>query len=120
MEHKTENVQFELKSEILKVKLSGEIDHHSAIGIKRSIDSRLYSARPSVLCLNLEKIGFMDSSGLGLILGRYQLCRELGVKFAIENPSYHVMKILKVAGCDKLIKIEKGDKDNAKENKNHQ
>lgn len=113
-----EIVEFEFAANVLKATLCGEIDHHSAIGVKKSVDSKLYLKRPAVLCLNLEKVGFMDSSGLGLILGRFQLCRELGIAFVLEKPSDNVMKILSLAGCDKLIQIKKGDIKNEKEKQN--
>ena len=48
----------------------------------------------------------MDSSGLGLILGRYQLSKEIGCSFVLKNPNENVMKILKIAGCDKLFETQ--------------
>ena len=106
MEIIKDKIEFEQVSSKLFVKLSGEIDHHTAGSIKKSIDSKLFSARPEVICLDLSKVSFMDSSGLGLILGRYQLAKEIGCSFVLKNPNENVMKILKIAGCDKLFETQ--------------
>ena len=57
----------------------------------------------------MSGVSFMDSSGLGLILGRFTLCRELGIDFALSEPSREVEKILDLAGTSRLIRIEKSE-----------
>ena len=61
--------------------------------------------------LELSGITFMDSSGLGLIMGRYSLVKELGGTLLLRSPSVAVMKILSLAGMDKMIKIEASSKE---------
>lgn len=84
--------------------LSGEIDHHSVKDIRDDIDRIMIESKPKALILNLTGIGFMDSSGLGLILGRYRRANELGIQLFISGADKNVLKILKMAGVDKLIK----------------
>ena len=91
----------------LVVKLDGEIDHHSSKEIKEKLDRLIGETRPHKMVLELSDIDFMDSSGLGLILGRYRRLSELGAKMYIKNPSIRAEKILVMAGVDKLIKILK-------------
>lgn len=92
---------------VLSVKLMGEIDHHSAVGVRADIDSLIFESRPRKIVLDLSEISFMDSSGLGLIMGRYALARDLGCAMALRSPSVAVMKILSLAGMERMIKIEK-------------
>jgi len=91
----------------LVVKLNGEIDHHSASDIREGIDKMIAQSRPKTLVLELSDIDFMDSSGLGLVLGRYRRLSEIGSKMFIKDPSARTEKILQMAGVDKLVKIIK-------------
>lgn len=91
----------------MKISVIGEIDHHSARKFRSDIDELIYYYRPKKLYLDLSEIAFMDSSGLGLILGRFTLTRELGGELVILDPTDAVKKILDLAGTPRLIKIEK-------------
>ena len=94
---------------ILIVKPSGEIDPHSAKSLREEIDTALYLYRPSTVIIDLAGIGFMDSSGLGLILGRYTKAKELGGRLILANPAPSVERILNLAGTHKLITIKKNE-----------
>lgn len=85
----------------------GEIDHHSARTLRERIDSELYENRPELLILDLSGIDFMDSSGLGLLLGRWQKARELGCEMRLKGCSERTMRILELAGAQRLFTIEK-------------
>ena len=89
----------------LIVRLDGEIDHHSAAEIRENLDNMIAETRPKSLVLELSDIDFMDSCGLGLVLGRYRRLQEIGAKMFIKNPSVRIEKILAMAGVDKLIRI---------------
>ena len=90
----------------LTVFLEGDIDHHSAREIRSRIDTKVFIQRPDELILDLSRVCFMDSSGLGLILGRYTKAVELGIAFKIANPTPEIRRILDLAGTERLIKIE--------------
>lgn len=96
---------------LLVVRISGEIDHHSAAEMRKDIDNELYEATPQKLILDLSGVDFMDSSGLGLILGRYGRMRELSGELVVLNPTEAVLKIIKLAGAERIIKIEMIDMD---------
>lgn len=89
----------------LIVSLDGEIDHHSAAEIREGLDKMIAVNRPKIMVLELSGIDFMDSSGLGLVLGRYRRLNEMGSQMVIKNPGARTEKILAMAGVDKLIKI---------------
>lgn len=90
----------------LTIYLEGDIDHHNARTVRSKIDTKIYIQRPEELILDLSRVNFMDSSGLGLILGRYAKAVELGILFKVANPSPQIKKILDLAGTERLIKIE--------------
>lgn len=90
----------------MTVVLRGEIDHHSAVTVRSAIDEKIYELRPRAFVLDLSAIDFMDSSGLGLIMGRYSLMQKLGGDFCVQNPSDRVLKIFSLSGLGKIIKIK--------------
>ena len=92
---------------VLYFRLTGEIDHHSAPYIREQMDKDLYFFRPQRVILALDGIDFMDSSGLGLILGRYTKIRDLQGVLEIEDPTPQIEKILKLAGVNRLIPVKK-------------
>ena len=90
----------------LTVFLDGDIDHHTAGEIRGRIDTKVFIQRPDELILDLSRVSFMDSSGLGLILGRYTKAVEMGISFKVANPTPQIKRILDLAGTERLIKIE--------------
>ena len=89
----------------LTVKLNGEIDHHSACDVRGEIDRQILFYKAREVILDLAQVGFMDSSGLGLIMGRYNRVTELGGVFKVGNPGRNAQRMLKMSGADKLIPI---------------
>ena len=89
--------------------LHGEIDHHVAASIREEADGLIYRYRPQNIVFDLSKIEFMDSSGLGLIMGRYALAKKLGGTVSVLNPSIRVEKIFSLAGIERIIKIERSN-----------
>ena len=92
---------------VLKIKLRGEIDHHSAVAVLTAIDDMIRSKRPCELAVDMSAVDFMDSSGLGLIMGRYALMKEIGGLLRVADPSPATEKIMKLAGMERIIRIER-------------
>jgi len=92
---------------ILVIQLNGTIDHHTVRGIREKIDSDIYRSRAKEIVLDLSGVEFMDSSGLGLILGRYTKITDLGGHLTLREVSDEIMKIIKLSGVDKFIPCEK-------------
>lgn len=97
--------RFTATPEGLVVSVSGEIDHHSASGMRRDVDNIIWNRTPTHLILDMSEVEFMDSSGLGFIMGRYALMREIGGNLSLRNPSAVVMKMLTMTGFDKKVRI---------------
>ena len=93
----------------LVIILGGEIDHHRAQKLRVNIDTEIAERRPERLVLELSRINFMDSSGLGLIMGRYSKMQVLGGEFVLREPCEGVMRIIRLAGLDKTIKVENSE-----------
>ncbi len=101
---KTE-VKFSEKEGTLSAILPEEIDHHSAKPIREATDKELFKVRPVFLVLDFGAVGFMDSSGIGLILGRAELCREIGCRVRLKGLSPALMKIVRLSGIEKIDNI---------------
>ena len=102
--------QTDFSKDTLYVRLKGDVDHHSAKFMREEIDREIYKYQPSTVIMDLSAVDFMDSSGLGLILGRYTKVNMLGGVLKVANPTERIEDMLLMAGTDKLIPIEKGVK----------
>jgi stage II sporulation protein AA (anti-sigma F factor antagonist) len=91
-------IRFEMIDDILISILSGELDHHSSGEIRENIDEtfRVFNAKHMVL--SFKELTFMDSSGVGLIMGRYNKVREKKGRIAIVGCNEHILRILELAG----------------------
>ena len=94
-------------ADTLTARLDGEIDHHTAKGLREKIDFEIENSSPKTLILDFSDVTFMDSSGIGLIMGRYKLMKASGGEVIIKNPSPNTLRVLKLAGMDRLAKIER-------------
>ena len=105
MLRKTADVNFSRNGGEIVAHIGGEIDHHGAKEIRHAIDTKLSDDPPDKLILDLSQVKFMDSSGLGLILGRYNCATKLGIGFSVRNPSPSAERIISAAGAERIIKI---------------
>ena len=95
-------VTFDHREGVLIASISGDLDHHSAAPIREAIDRMAESAMPKVLVLDFGGVGFMDSSGIGLIMGRYKLMASMGGSVRVEHASPQLKKVIKLAGLSLL------------------
>ena len=114
-EKRRSGYESDYSSGLLVVRINGEIDHHSAVEMRKGIDAEIFERQPEKLILDLSGVDFMDSSGLGLILGRLASVQKVKGELVVINPNEGVMKILKLAGAERIIKIEKVDVGSIKE-----
>ena len=98
---------------VLELTLRGEIDHHGAVRVRTEMDALIYEERPQKVILDLSEIEFMDSSGLGLIMGRFALMQNLGGELTLRNPNARIMKIFELAGLGRMIRLESAQKEDA-------
>lgn len=94
------------KGGMLCITLAGDIDHHRAGELREWMDELICARRPRKLALDMSGIEFMDSSGLGLIMGRYSLLGRLGGELIIVKPSAATRRMLALAAMERLVRIE--------------
>ena len=90
----------------LVLKITEELDHHTVEKIRRKADYEIEKYIPRKVILDLNQVSFMDSAGIGLILGRYKNISVLGGKLEVVNISTQVIKILNMSGLSKIIEIK--------------
>ncbi|WIV10716.1 anti-sigma F factor antagonist [Proteiniborus sp. MB09-C3] len=98
-------ISLDTRDKMLIVNFNGELDHHSAEEIRKEIDKIYFERRLDHIVLDLKKLNFMDSSGIGLIMGRYKNVSDNGGKLYIINASSRVEKILKMSGILKIVQM---------------
>ena len=91
------DVTFHGTGEILVAYLGGEIDHHSAQLLRRDIDEAVSRWMPRTLVLDFSGVSFMDSSGVGLILGRQRRMELLEGELVVQHPPASIQKVLELA-----------------------
>ena len=96
---------------LLVVRLAGEIDHHNAVRLRGDVDELLLGKRPRRLVLDLSRVDFMDSAGIGFLMGRCRLMRELGGVLAVKSPTPRVQKMLRLCGMERFMEIDTGRKE---------
>ena len=85
--------------------ISGDLDHHSAAQIRSEIDREIADKHPKRLIIDFAGVTFMDSSGIGLIMGRYKLMSAFGGDVIVSRPPAYIKKVLKLAGIDRLAPV---------------
>lgn len=98
-------VEFKTGRRKLTADLIGEIDHHTAEAMRMDIDKRIAADKPETLCLNFSKVTFMDSSGVGLVMGRYRTLSAYGGKMELCEMPASVQRIMQLSGIGKIAAI---------------
>ena len=99
-------VELKWDDRTLTAYLKGEIDHHNACALRSCIDEAIGRAFPEMLCLDFAKVSFMDSSGIGLIMGRYRMMQEIGGKVTVQNAGKTLLKMMQLAGLERLVRLK--------------
>ncbi len=102
---KAMEVGFKVASNALTVKIKGEIDAESATFLRRRIDIEYDCAAVKDMIFDLTDVGFMDSSGIGLIIGRYKKVSALGGSVKITGADKTVRRIIELSGLGRIVKM---------------
>ena len=97
-----EEVVFSKKPRTLVASIKCELDHHTARRIRERIDEQMYRDRPDVLVLDFASVSFMDSSGLGLILGRCERADAVGASVRLVGLSDTLYKLIRLCGIERV------------------
>lgn len=95
--------KFQIVDNYLIVKVPEELDHHQSVMVRQNADKYLLDERVEHLVFDFEKTRFMDSSGIGMIVGRYKKVSCFGGKILIANAGERIKKILSLSGLEGMI-----------------
>jgi len=84
------------------VYLVGELDHHHAAVLRERVDTVVRERCPRMLVLDFSGITFMDSSGIGFVMGRYKLMQSVEGELRIRGASPRMEKVMRLAGLERL------------------
>jgi stage II sporulation protein AA (anti-sigma F factor antagonist) len=100
-----EAVAFAYEDDAVRAMIKCEIDHHTARGIREKIDREMFIRRPSVLYLDFSGVRFMDSSGIGLIIGRSQVAEAVSSTVKLVGLSDTLRKLIRLSGIERIKNI---------------
>ncbi len=98
-------VKFSNKGSILIVGIIGELDHHSAQYIRDKIDAEMIKATTKNIIFDFSKVTFMDSSGIGVIMGRYKNIQKLNGKAVIVSVNSQIKRIFDMSGLFRIMPV---------------
>jgi len=101
-----ENLEFIESGQVLTIRLKGELDHHSADESRVLIDEKINEGKFNKMVIDFKNLDFIDSSGIGFIIGRYKVIRKRNGVIEIINAGKKVRKILDMSGIGKIIDIK--------------
>ena len=100
------SVEINVTGEVVTAYLSGELDHHTAKEMREAIDTAIELNMPTLLVLDFKDVTFMDSSGIGLVMGRYRNLQKTRAELHITGTSPSIYKVFRLSGIEKLAKLE--------------
>ena len=99
------NSVFLEKDKTLLVEITEEIDHHTTDKMRRKIDDDITRYMPRKIIFDFNKVSFMDSAGIGMVIGRYKMVNMLGGTTQMKNVKESIKKIFEMSGVSKIIPI---------------
>jgi stage II sporulation protein AA (anti-sigma F factor antagonist) len=95
-----------IEEKALLVELTEEIDHHSSEKIRTRVDYEIGRFMPKKVILDLERVNFMDSAGIGLIIGRYKQTKMYGGELELRNVSPKLKRIFDMSGIENVVLVK--------------
>ncbi len=96
-------LEFMTESRTLVVKIDCELDHHASEAIRRKVDAEIQRLTPRKVVFDFSGVSFMDSSGIGVIMGRYKNIKRANGTAVMVNVRPEVKRVLEISGVTKLI-----------------
>lgn len=96
-------IEFLPENRAMIVRIDCELDHHTSEAIRRKVDGGIQRWLPKKVIFDFSGVSFMDSSGIGLIMGRYKNIRRINGSTVIVNVKPEVKRVFEISGITKLI-----------------
>ena len=103
-------MKYQVEENCLTIFLPKELDHHNAEHIRKKSDQLIEKHHIKCVIFDFEDTNFMDSSGIGVLMGRYRLIYLLGGEVWAVNTNDRMKKILTMSGVTKIIQIYEEEK----------
>lgn len=87
----------------LRIRPRGDIDHHAAEAMRQKIDDAISQTGAGKVVFDFGNVGFMDSSAVGLLMGRYRLLNETGGDLRVENLNSQCRRLLDLSGIGNIV-----------------
>ena len=100
------NCKYIQEDKLLLLQITEEIDHHFAEEIRRKADYEITRYMPRKIIFDFNKVTFMDSAGIGMLIGRYKLAKMLGSTIEMINVKPSIKKVFEMSGILKIIPIK--------------
>ena len=99
------NSKYIQEDKLLILKITEEIDHHTTQDIRRKADNEITRYMPRKVIFDFNQVTFMDSAGIGMLIGRYKVAKMLGSNIEMINVKPSIKKIFEMSGVLKIIPI---------------
>lgn len=100
------DVSFAREGDSLVVMIEGEVDHHTASRVRERIDNKFLMEPVKNMILDLSRVTFMDSAGIGLILGRMNRVSSVGGKVTLRKPKPEIQRLLRMSKLEAIIDLD--------------
>lgn len=97
-------LKFKEVSQNLIVSMAGELDHHSSEIVRSKIDNKIDEIGSKNIIFDFSKVNFMDSSGIGVIIGRYRKVSAYGGRTVITNVKPEIKRVFELGGLFNIVK----------------
>lgn len=95
--------EYELRNDVLVIRLKADLDHHTAVTVRESADTLLARSHAKHILFDFTGVEFMDSSGIGVIMGRYRQVIFQGGRVGVMGVGTNVDRIFKISGLYKIV-----------------
>lgn len=99
------NVKHFIEDKVLLFEITEELDHHTSERIRKRADYEIQRFMPKKVIIDFKRVTFMDSAGIGLIIGRYKQANSFGGKLEMVNVNNKIRKVFEMSGILKIIPI---------------
>ena len=99
------NIDYDKNEKLLYIEITEEIDHHVVDKIRRKVDNEITRYMPRKTIFDFSRVSFMDSAGIGMMIGRYKMMKLIGGSLEIHNVNESTKKILEMSGILKIIPV---------------
>ncbi len=99
-----QTTKYSIADKTMIIELGRELDHHNSMALTSEIDKNIYSGRVKNVIFDFKNTTFMDSSGIGVILGRHRILKGVGGMIGVANLNKSIDRILTISGVYKIVK----------------